>query len=352
MAIAGVVTLLALLARAQREELVVGRVEIRVVDSLRNGRLISREGVEQMLNRQGIKLVGERAQEISLQGVERVIAENGLVERVDAYINYAGVLHIEVEQRRPLARLLLDGYNCYITSEGFVFDTPSQTALNTPIITGDYRPLFEPKFEGYIADVMEREVAKWEARIDSVEREKRPVYERERANNEDKREVRKRYINQSMFESDEAFDARVDALRKENQSLRDLYAYRQRKIESELKALSEKQERYRKEQKKARKMVADIENLINFVERVEADDLWRAEVVQIDLEGRGENMRVRLAVRSGGFMVTMGEIAEDREMKAKLKRLRSFYDEALTRVGWERYREINIEYKNQVVCRK
>ncbi len=37
---------------------------------------------------------------------------------------------------------------------------------------------------------------------------------------------------------------------------------------------------------------------------------------------------------------------------AKLDRLRDFYDEALPRVGWDRYKEISIEFENQVVCKR
>ena len=38
-------------------------------------------------------------------------------------------------------------------------------------------------------------------------------------------------------------------------------------------------------------------------------------------------------------------------VEERLDRLYNFYEEALSRVGWDRYREINIEFKSQVVGR-
>ncbi|MFQ7386460.1 MAG: hypothetical protein ACLRM8_00900 [Alistipes sp.] len=40
------------------------------------------------------------------------------MERVDAYVTYGSVLHIDISQRRPLLRLLTDGVDSYVTPEG------------------------------------------------------------------------------------------------------------------------------------------------------------------------------------------------------------------------------------------
>ncbi len=46
-----------------------------------------------------------------------------------AYVDYGAVLHIGISQRKPLLRLLTDGMNAYVTSEGYVFAAPRLVAL-------------------------------------------------------------------------------------------------------------------------------------------------------------------------------------------------------------------------------
>lgn len=40
---------------------------------------------------------------------------------MSAYVSYDGVLRVEVTQRRPALRLRVDGYDSYVTADGFVF---------------------------------------------------------------------------------------------------------------------------------------------------------------------------------------------------------------------------------------
>ncbi len=353
-AILGALFLLNTGVEGRRAALRVSNVAINRVDSASNGNLITHEMVERMLSRERIDLGGKMVRDVELTRVENVISRNGFVKSVAAYIDYSGVVNIDIRQRSAVARLLFDGYNCYITQDGFVFDAPTTTALNTPVVTGSYRPLFAPGFSGYIKNCMVAKVAELEREKERVEREKYPIYLRESENTERRREVRRRYINQKMFESDVDFDRRVEALREENREKRERYAAVQRKIDAELKTLEQRQERYCEEQKKVEKKCEDIENLITFVEIVERDSFWGSEIVQIDLhQGERGEMKVQMAVRSGKFIVTLGNIPSSRsEIHDRLSRLREFYDEALPRVGWDRYKEINIEYKNQVICKR
>lgn len=354
--VVGVIALFAIWSREHRESLVVKSVDVVVVDSVSSDNLVSSQMVFDMLESSRMAILGERVADLPLQQIESLISENGFIKDVKVYVNYEGKMTIEVQQRTPIARILLDGYNCYLTSDGFIFDAPRSTALYTAVITGEYRPLFKAGYVGYIEDYKRDCIAQIEQQIERIEREKYPIYLRERENDENRRAVRKRFINRSAFESKDDFAKRVADLRNENQMLRNRYADRQRVIEAELKVLEQRQEQLREEQKKVEKKCDNIYNLITFVKMVERDDFWRSEIVQIDLEegdSSDRDMRVSVAVRSAGFIVTMGELTEDRDdLKSKFNRLRSFYDEALTRVGWDRYREINIEYKNQVVCRK
>ena len=48
-------------------------------------------------------------------------------------------------------------------------------------------------------------------------------------------------------------------------------------------------------------------------------------------------------------MLTLGTLDEFEE---KLANLKLFYEQAIPKVGWEKYSMINLKYKNQIVCTK
>lgn len=355
--IIGVIVLLTIESRAHREELLVSSVVVSIDSPNRDEHLITEEMVWKMLSTAKVKIEADKSKvsTLPMSYIEEVIGKNGFVERVDVYADYRGVVSIDVVERSALIRFMVDGYNCYITREGFVFSAPSTTALDTQIVTGSYQPIFPAKYTGDIRAYTAEKIAQIDLEIERVEQEKNPIYLREMENDEDKSAVRKRYINRSIWESRDDFDKRVVALREENRKLRELYAYRQRVVESDLKVLERKQEAYREEQKKLQKKCDDIYNLIIFVEMVEEDSFWRSELSQLDLSGDKKlgNMRLRFAVRSGKFVVTFGEITGRKSaLEGKMTRLQNFYEEALPRVGWDRYRDINIEFENQVVCKR
>ena len=39
-------------------------------------------------------------------------------------------------------------------------------------------------------------------------------------------------------------------------------------------------------------------------------------------------------------------------MPKKLQRLRKFYKYGLSHAGWDRYERINLEFDNQIICKK
>ncbi|MFI3289109.1 MAG: hypothetical protein SNH55_02590 [Rikenellaceae bacterium] len=400
--------------RQSNAELKVTSLNIHIADSTSRGNLVSTQMVHDILKREKITTIGADVADLPLTRIERVIRQNGFIESVRVYCNAAGALHIDIEQRSAIARILLNGYNSYITSSGFVFQAPAYSSLYTSVITGDYRPFFPTNFAGNIDDYMLEQMEKIDLEIEALEREKYPILRREIANNEDKRSVRKRYINRSIFEDKDEFAKQVKELREENRVLRELYAYRQRVIDDELAAIDRRIEQQRERQKKLQKNCDDIHNLITFVEIVENDDFWRSEVVQITLStGIESSLRLSMTVRSANFDVVFGCLRneinwveatkkesdnmqlllkqdEQEESKiggmshiipnsfntrsvqqshiekerrkdkqevseaiwAKFNRLRDFYDEALPRVGWDRYKEINIEFEKQVVCKR
>lgn len=91
-----------------------------------------------------------------------------------------------------------------------------------------------------------------------------------------------------------------------------------------------------------------------------ADDLWRNQIEQINIL---PDRTVELVPRVGDHIVNIGVLPvrdnlEDRQeaiaeyVKRQMHRLELFYREGLKYAGWNKYEYINLEYCNQIVCRK
>jgi cell division protein FtsQ len=90
-------------------------------------------------------------------------------------------------------------------------------------------------------------------------------------------------------------------------------------------------------------ILKDIYHLVNYIND---DNFWSAQIDQIFVDKDDE---IDLIPRVGNQLVHLGT-AEDFE--GKLRKLAAFYDNVLPEVGWNKYSSINLEYKDQIVCKK
>lgn len=91
-----------------------------------------------------------------------------------------------------------------------------------------------------------------------------------------------------------------------------------------------------------------------------ASDFWRNQVVQINVL---PNHGIELVPRVGDHILYIGKLPESRyrsqreELIAayvgkKLGRLEKFYRYGLSQAGWNKYCYINVEFDNQIICKK
>jgi cell division protein FtsQ len=90
-------------------------------------------------------------------------------------------------------------------------------------------------------------------------------------------------------------------------------------------------------------ILKDIYHLVNYIND---DDFWSAQIDQIYVDGNDE---IDLIQRVGNQIVHLGTIEN---LKGKLRNLEAFYDKVLPEVGWNKYSVINLEFKDQIVCKK
>jgi cell division protein FtsQ len=90
-------------------------------------------------------------------------------------------------------------------------------------------------------------------------------------------------------------------------------------------------------------VLRDIYELVNYINE---DDFWSAQIDQIYVDNNDE---IDLIPRVGNQTVHLGTIENYR---GKLRNLQAFYDKVLPSVGWNKYSLINLEFKDQIVCKR
>lgn len=101
-------------------------------------------------------------------------------------------------------------------------------------------------------------------------------------------------------------------------------------------------------------------NYVSYLAKgIMSSELWRNQVEQINVL---PNLGIELVPRVGDHIIFLGQLPEgDRSvrqqvindfLKRKLTRLEKFYKYGLSQVGWNKYSYINLEFDNQIICKK
>jgi cell division protein FtsQ len=89
-----------------------------------------------------------------------------------------------------------------------------------------------------------------------------------------------------------------------------------------------------------------VTDLYKFALFLQEDEFWNSQIEQIYVH---PDRDVELVPRVGEHRILLGTLDNFRE---KLDNLRLFYEQAIPKVGWEKYSIINLKFKNQIVCTK
>ncbi len=79
---------------------------------------------------------------------------------------------------------------------------------------------------------------------------------------------------------------------------------------------------------------------------VDKDAFWKAQIEQIFVNSESELI---LIPKVGNHTIRFGNT---NDMEIKFNKLLLFYKEALSRIGWEKYSDIDLRFKDQIVCKK
>lgn len=97
------------------------------------------------------------------------------------------------------------------------------------------------------------------------------------------------------------------------------------------------------------KSIRNLDEIYRISDYVCHDPFLRAQISQVHRDKWGDFL---LIPQVGGHIVVFGSAYSDSEVAEKMKKLKLFYQEGLPFEGWNVYEEINLKYRNQIVCKK
>ena len=86
--------------------------------------------------------------------------------------------------------------------------------------------------------------------------------------------------------------------------------------------------------------------MFDFVTFLEDNTFWNAQIEQIFIR---DDLKIELVPRVGEAIILLGTLDN---YQSKLEKLRKLYVNGFNVVGWNKYKLIDLQYKDQVVCSK
>lgn len=90
--------------------------------------------------------------------------------------------------------------------------------------------------------------------------------------------------------------------------------------------------------------------LAEFGQFLSTNEFWNNQIEQIYVQKnkKGEHI-VELIPRVGDHIVSLGTIDD---YERKLRKLKTFYEKAMSTVGWNKYAKVDLKYGDQIICTK
>lgn len=144
----------------RRSEVVCGKINVEVKDS-RERDFITPDMVRIWLSTGEMNLMGRPMGDINTREIEKFINRRGYVKQARVYTSMDGSVNVELTQRAPVIRFnMSDGYNFYLTDDGFIVPAQKHAVDYVPLVTGRCDFPFPKDYIGYYRESIEDEEKK------------------------------------------------------------------------------------------------------------------------------------------------------------------------------------------------
>lgn len=342
------VVLASRLSKSYKDSVMVSGIDIEVAGGGENP-LITSQDINIWLKEQGVYPEGCVLSQVDIAAIERVVASHGAVAKVNAYQNYEGRVKITIEQREPIARLRIEGYDMYLTADGCVLPAEGYAPALVKVVTGNYAPLFDSSYVGSVEAIVRDSMASLDKMMAQLEESKRPHYKRHEENNAALKEVRRSAPKRSIWESKRSYAVLEQAYKDSLSRATERHSINSRKIDEDIAAIDRAIDEVLALKHSLSRQSDEYNAMVAMIRYIVSDSFFNADVVQIVATGGGDKS-LQLAVVPRVANVTV-DLGTTENLQGKLATLRRFYEKGLSRIGWDKYSHISLRYDGQVVCR-
>ena len=149
------------LGERKRSETKVSEIHIHIKDST-DISIIHAKDVEKWIEQAGLNPKGKFIDSINLSDINRAIAAHDFIREVNTSISLDGSVWIEIDQRKPVLRIITDsGYDIYYTEDQHIVPAGRHSPHYVPVVTGSLRLPFPADFSGHLPSPPENNGKKW-----------------------------------------------------------------------------------------------------------------------------------------------------------------------------------------------
>lgn len=128
---------------SKRKQTICSKVEVNILDSL-DDRFVSEEEVQDFIHDLEMKVRGEPASSINIREIEQYLENKPAIHHAQLYFTANGDLHIEIDQRNPIVRVInAKGRSYYLDRHGVIIPLKSNYASHVLVASGEIVEFFE-----------------------------------------------------------------------------------------------------------------------------------------------------------------------------------------------------------------
>ena len=158
-------------AKSGRSQVLCDALDVQIKDEYE---FVTVEDVKGFLDRKYGVYLGVRLDSLDLAKMERLLEEKSVVLKSEAWTTWDGVLHVSVEQRKPVLRFQRGEQGFYVDKTGYVFPLHRSYTADVTVIEGGIPRTDSPEWENWAKGVIYmveyvRNSRQWKDRISRIE---------------------------------------------------------------------------------------------------------------------------------------------------------------------------------------
>lgn len=128
---------------SKRKDTICSKVRVSILDSL-DDRFVTEDEVQDFIYDLDMKVRGEPSSSINIREMERYLEDKAAIHHAELYLTANGDLHIEIDQRNPILRVInAKGRSYYIDHHGVIIPLSSNYYSHVLVASGEIVEFFE-----------------------------------------------------------------------------------------------------------------------------------------------------------------------------------------------------------------